>query len=174
MGARPQSPPRAIVAGVGRRGATVRAVRRDGLAFDPKRARRAVVAAIPLLGACMAGPIPADAVPPCRSAHVDPAALRSDVEALVTRFAPRDADHPENLARAAAFVADALRSAGAEVSEQSYRAADRSYRNVLAEVGPDTPERIVIGAHYDTAGDQPGADDDASGVAGLLAAPVRA
>lgn len=45
---------------------------------------------------------------------------------------------------------------------------DRTYRNVLATLGPETPERIVIGAHDDTAGDQPGADDDASGVAALL------
>ncbi len=121
-----------------------------------------------LLAACGGGGVPPGAIASCRSAAVDPAALRSDVEALVTRFGPRDVDHPENLDRAAAFVAGALRAAGANVTEQTYRAADRAYRNVLAEIGPDTPERIVVGAHYDTAGDQPGADDDASGVAGLL------
>jgi hypothetical protein len=130
---------------------------------------RAVLATLLALAACGGRRVPPDAIAPCRAAAVDPAALRSDVETLVTRFGPRDVDHPENLARAAAFVAGALRSAGAAVSEQTYRAADRDYRNVLAEVGPDTPERIVIGAHYDTAGDQPGADDDASGVAGLIA-----
>ena len=104
----------------------------------------------------------------CRAASVDPAALRAHVDALVTRFSPRDFEHPENLARAADFLAASLRATGAAVSEQAFRAGDRSYRNVLAELGPDTPERIVVGAHYDTAGDQPGADDDASGIAGLL------
>jgi len=39
---------------------------------------------------------------------------------------------------------------------------------VIASLGPDTPERIVVGAHYDASGDSPGADDDASGVAALL------
>ncbi len=40
--------------------------------------------------------------------------------------------------------------------------------NVIALFGPDTPERIVIGAHYDAAEELPGADDNASGVAGLI------
>jgi Zn-dependent M28 family amino/carboxypeptidase len=44
----------------------------------------------------------------------------------------------------------------------------KSYRNVIAQLGPDTAERIVVGAHYDTAGPLPGADDNASGVAGLI------
>ncbi len=118
------------------------------------------------LAAC--GRVPPDAVASCRVARVDPAVLRAHVDALVTRFSPRSLDHPENLERAAASLADALRATGARVTEQAYRAADRTYRNVLAELGPDTAERIVVGAHYDTAGDQPGADDDASGVAGLL------
>ena len=34
--------------------------------------------------------------------------------------------------------------------------------------GPQTKERVVIGAHYDSAGPLPGADDNASGVAGLI------
>ncbi len=130
---------------------------------------RAPALAVLLVLSCGSGGVPAGAGAACRAANVDPAALRADVEALVGGFSPRDVDHPENLARAAAFLAEALRSAGAEVREEPYRAADRTYRNVLAELGPDTPERIVVGAHYDTAGDQPGADDDASGVAGLLA-----
>ncbi len=131
-------------------------------------ARRVLLAAALAASACGGRHVHPDALASCRAAAVDPAVLRSLVEALVAGFAPRDFDHPENLERAAAFLAEALRRTGAAVSDQTYRAADRTYRNVLAEIGPDTPERIVVGAHYDTAGDQPGADDDASGVAGLL------
>jgi hypothetical protein len=131
-------------------------------------ARRALLAASLVLAACAGRRIHPDAVASCHAAVVDPAALRSNVEALATRFAPRDFEHPENLDRVALFVAEAMRSTGAVVSEQTYRVGEKVYRNVLAELGPDTPERIVIGAHYDTAGDQPGADDNASGVAGLL------
>src|SRR5512133_180696 len=132
------------------------------------RLERALVGVASVLLACGGGHLRPDAVTACRAGAVDPAVLRSHVEALVGGFGPRDFDHPENLDRAAAFLADALRRTGATVSEQTFRVGDRTYRNVLAEVGPDTPERIVVGAHYDTAGDQPGADDDASGVAGLL------
>jgi Zn-dependent M28 family amino/carboxypeptidase len=39
---------------------------------------------------------------------------------------------------------------------------------VIALFGPQSPERVVIGAHYDGCGDTYGADDNASGVAGLL------
>jgi peptidase M28-like protein len=104
----------------------------------------------------------------CRAVTADAGRLRADVEALATRFHPRRAAHPKNLDRAAAYLADAFRAAGAEVAVQAYPAFKATYRNVLARFGPDTPERIVLGAHYDAAGDDPGADDDASGVAGLI------
>src|SRR5205085_687602 len=39
---------------------------------------------------------------------------------------------------------------------------------VIASFGPDTKEKLVVGAHYDSAGEQPAADDNASGVAGLI------
>jgi Zn-dependent M28 family amino/carboxypeptidase len=54
------------------------------------------------------------------------------------------------------------------VTEQAFRANGGTFRNVLAAFGPDTRERIVVGAHYDAAGPYPGADDNASGVAGLI------
>jgi Zn-dependent M28 family amino/carboxypeptidase len=41
-------------------------------------------------------------------------------------------------------------------------------RNIIASFGPESGPRVVIGAHYDVAGNQPGADDNASGVSGLL------
>ncbi|MFT3916481.1 MAG: M28 family peptidase [Anaeromyxobacteraceae bacterium] len=120
------------------------------------------------LSACAgARPHPA-ALEACRGGAVDPAELSGLVEALTTRFAPRDFAHPENLDRAAAFVAGALRARGLEPVEQTFLVGGRQYRNVVASVGPAGGERIVVGAHYDSAGDQPGADDDASGVAGLL------
>jgi Zn-dependent M28 family amino/carboxypeptidase len=39
---------------------------------------------------------------------------------------------------------------------------------VIVQLGPETPQRLVIGAHYDVRGPFPGADDNASGTAGLL------
>jgi Zn-dependent M28 family amino/carboxypeptidase len=98
----------------------------------------------------------------------DPARLEHRVNELVGRFFPRDFSHTENLARAARFIGEEFQRAGAAVSEQRFEAAGESYRNVVAAFGPDTTEVIVVGAHYDVAGELPGADDNASGVAGLL------
>jgi hypothetical protein len=122
------------------------------------------------LGGCRTArrPPPPAAQAACLGAAADRAALREHVEALAGRLAPRDLDHPENLDAAADYVAGRLRAAGLEPRDQAYEAFGRRQRNVLAEVGPDTPERIVVGAHYDAAAGTPGADDDASGVAGLI------
>jgi Zn-dependent M28 family amino/carboxypeptidase len=51
---------------------------------------------------------------------------------------------------------------------QPYVVAGRTHHNVLAHVGPETAERLVVGAHYDACEPGVGADDNASGVAGLL------
>src|ERR1041385_1144774 len=74
----------------------------------------------------------------------------------------------QTLDRVAAYIKNEFSQATALVSEQSYRVLGKSYRNVIAQFGPETPERIVVGAHYDSAGPLPGADDNASGVAGLI------
>ncbi len=110
---------------------------------------------------------------PSRPAHVsdrrpDPTRLERRVRELVERFHPRDGGHPENMMRAAGYIADELRRTGAAVSEQRFPTAGATYRNVIAAFGPDTRRVVVVGAHYDVAGEMPGADDNASGVAGLL------
>lgn len=102
------------------------------------------------------------------SRAVDPARLEAHVRALAEDFVPRDEDHPENLDQAAAYIRRHLEQAGGRVEDQSFQVAGRTYRNVVAHFGPDTRERIVVGAHYDAAGPLPGADDNASGVAGLI------
>jgi Zn-dependent M28 family amino/carboxypeptidase len=100
--------------------------------------------------------------------RADPGRLRVHVETIAGELGPRDVDHPDGLGRVAAYVEARLRDVALEVAEQAYEARGRTYRNVIARFGPDTAERIVVGAHYDTAGPLPGADDNASGVAGLL------
>jgi hypothetical protein len=99
---------------------------------------------------------------------VDPSRLQAHVRKLSIELAPRDERHIENLDRVAAYISNEFRQTTAFVSEQAYRVQGRSYRNVIARFGPETGERIVVGAHYDTAGPLPGADDNASGVAGLI------
>src|SRR5262245_54992506 len=99
---------------------------------------------------------------------VDPARLEIHVRALSESFVPRDESHPENLDRCAAYIRREFESAHARVSEQPFIVDGKTYRNVIAQFGPETKEVVVVGAHYDTDGPLPGADDNASGVAGLL------
>jgi len=51
---------------------------------------------------------------------------------------------------------------------QKYTVDNNEYKNVISVFGKHLKKTIVIGAHYDVCGDQDGADDNASGVIGLL------
>ena len=75
-----------------------------------------------------------------------------------------------NVQRAAAYLERTLRGLGYEVVSQEFSADDREYRNLEATLrGTSRPQEVVVlGAHYDTAEQAPGADDNASGVAGVL------
>jgi Zn-dependent M28 family amino/carboxypeptidase len=99
---------------------------------------------------------------------VDPSRLEAHVRKLSIELSPRDASHTDNLDQVAAYIKNELSQTTASVSEQAYRVQGNSYRNVIAQFGPESAERIVVGAHYDAAGPLPGADDNASGVAGLI------
>jgi Zn-dependent M28 family amino/carboxypeptidase len=103
-----------------------------------------------------------------REASIDAAALERHVQALAVTFHPRSVDNLANLDRAAGYVLDQLRAAGAATAEQIVEADGKLFRNLIARFGPSDGPLIVIGAHYDSCGDTPGADDNASGVAGLL------
>jgi Peptidase family M28 len=103
--------------------------------------------------------------------RADPDRLRRDVEFLAREASPRDSDHPANLARAADYLRAQLAPSGARVTEQTFQVRSRTYRNVVASFGPESGPVLVVGAHYDSFGDfgaNPGADDNASGTAGLV------
>ena len=106
--------------------------------------------------------------PPASAVRADPARLRSHVEVLATSLVPRTGSHRDNLEQAAEYIAASFTAASVASSFQSFEVQGQTYRNVIGLVGPDTKERIVVGAHYDAAEPGVGADDNASGVAGLL------
>lgn len=68
------------------------------------------------------------------------------------------------------YPEDYLHGEGYKVSSQEYVVQMRKVKNLIVEIpGARKPEEIVvIGAHYDTVYDCPGADDNSSGVAALL------
>lgn len=92
------------------------------------------------------------------------AELRRDVEALCA-IGPRNTFIPENLAAAAAYIESAF--AGYKVERQQYDAGVNLIVEIRGTTHPD--EIVIVGAHYDSVDDSPGADDNASGVAAMLA-----
>jgi hypothetical protein len=94
--------------------------------------------------------------------------LKDDVFALCETDGPRTHYNLNGLNEAADYIKNEFQATGLRVSEQTFETDGQTYRNIIASCGPANAERWIIGAHYDVCGDQPGADDNASGVAGLL------
>ena len=99
---------------------------------------------------------------------VEPERLKAHVRYISEDCFPRHAGHVENLERVAAYIRSEFEQAGGRVSEQIFEVDGQTYRNVIAAFGPGTGPRLIVGAHYDAAGFSPGADDNASAVAGLI------
>lgn len=100
---------------------------------------------------------------------VNPQLLEEYVQQLSEEFFPRNSDNSENLIQAAEYIRDSLSGSTSSVELQNFDVSGRRYANVIAKYGPKSDETIVIGAHYDAYAELPGADDNASGVAGLIA-----
>jgi len=96
--------------------------------------------------------------------------LRQVVTVRASEIGVRSFRDQEQLTSTADYISDQLSSIGYNVTRQTFYFRMHSYENLIAELpGISIPERIlVIGAHYDTVRTTPGADDNASGVAGLL------
>ena len=80
----------------------------------------------------------------------------------------RNYQNLESLENVCNYISDEFVSCGYVPVEQKWEAAGNEYKNIIASWQPGKSRRLIIGAHYDVAGDQPGADDNASAVAGLL------
>lgn len=80
----------------------------------------------------------------------------------------RNYQNLRSLNQVADYIQHEFQSISDSVTEQKFTYLDNEYRNIICSMNTDKPERIIIGAHYDVCGDQDGADDNASGVVGLL------
>ncbi|WP_223787741.1 M28 family peptidase [Marinicella meishanensis] len=80
----------------------------------------------------------------------------------------RSHNQPEGLAAASAYIEAELMAMGLDPQQQAFDVYGQSHHNIVVRLGPVSPELIIIGAHYDAYDEMPGADDNASGVAGLL------
>jgi Zn-dependent M28 family amino/carboxypeptidase len=76
----------------------------------------------------------------------------------------------ENLEKTRRFIKREFTKHGGSPQEQIYMVNGKEVANIITEIpGTETPEEIiVVGAHYDTVEDTPGADDNATSIAALL------
>ncbi len=99
--------------------------------------------------------------------------LRADVKRLAGDYPDRNLHVRRNrqLAAAADFVAGELAATGLPTERQGFLVGDAECENLIAELrgGSRPVEILVVGAHYDAVHGSPGANDNASGVAALLA-----
>ena len=99
---------------------------------------------------------------------VSEARLKADVIRLCTTSKPRNSENLDALNEAAEYIKDEFKQAGFNPEEQKFIAGGKEYKNIICSYGPDSAQRIIVGAHYDVCEEQQGADDNASGIAGLL------
>lgn len=99
-------------------------------------------------------------------------ALAQRLSAHVTAIAsvPHNTDHPAALEAVARYIEGRLQALGYGVERQEFEAVGQRVRNIHVAIGNDRPgiSSFVVGAHYDSAGIAPGANDNGSGTAAVL------
>ncbi|MCG8696455.1 MAG: M28 family peptidase [Bacteroidales bacterium] len=94
--------------------------------------------------------------------------IKTDLMAITSTEQYRNYRNIESLNEVANYILNVMKSVCDTAYYQCYVVGNREYKNVIGRVDGITKDKIILGAHYDVAGDQEGADDNASGVAGLL------
>lgn len=94
--------------------------------------------------------------------------LYRHVEFLTTLRPFRNYQNPGSLEKCSDYFKAEFQKYGLEPVEQKFMARGTEYKNVIASYNIEKPRRLIVGAHYDVCGAQPGADDNASAVAGML------
>lgn len=74
----------------------------------------------------------------------------------------------ESLQKTADYIFQEFNQTKLLLSAQEWEANKLTYQNIIASYLPEKKRRFIVGAHYDVYKEQPGADDNASSIAGLL------
>ncbi len=98
-------------------------------------------------------------------------ALQIDVEKLAGEIGERNLQFYKNLSTAADYLETSFQQIGYEVHRQGYQVSGKTCYNLEVEISGTmrVNEIVVIGSHYDSVLGSPGANDNATGVAALLA-----
>jgi hypothetical protein len=101
--------------------------------------------------------------------------VEADVRELAGTIGERSALRATNLEAAAKHVERAFTACGLAPKRQTFAVETSAFANVWAEIegGRRASEIVIVGAHYDSVANCPGANDNASGVAAMLALARR-
>jgi Zn-dependent M28 family amino/carboxypeptidase len=90
------------------------------------------------------------------------------VHVLAGTIGERNLNRHGSLERAGGYIEEQFAANGYLSRSQEYSVGGTTVRNIDAQLGPASDGILLIGAHYDSVAGCPGANDNASGVAGVL------
>ena len=99
--------------------------------------------------------------------------LINHVQKLAGEIGERNLSQYPRLLEAAHYIETTLTRAGYEVRRDNYEIEGKTCSNLEAELGGASRQIVLVGAHYDSVLGAPGANDNGSGVAALLALARR-
>src|SRR5947209_19218927 len=99
--------------------------------------------------------------------------LVADVQKIAGEIGERNVHRYEKLVAAADDIEHSLGETGLRTRRDGYDVNGQLCENIEAELPGTSGEIFVVGAHYDSVFGSPGANDNGSGVAALLALARR-
>ncbi|MEN8257547.1 MAG: M28 family peptidase [Thermodesulfobacteriota bacterium] len=125
-----------------------------------------LLALLQMPGSSFSGPLPRLSTEEERCAE----RLAGHVRTLAQEIGPRNIWTADTMAETVDYLRSELSAMGYEVLEQSYQAENTTSLNLEVEIRGQglASEIVVVGAHYDTVYNCPGANDNGSGLAVLL------
>lgn len=101
-------------------------------------------------------------------AKTDTTSIKLHLQKITKTAAYRNHQNLTQLNAVASYIKSYFSKYSDSVAYQEYEVDGKIYKNVICSFGTENTQRIIVGAHYDVCGNQEGADDNASGVVGLL------
>jgi hypothetical protein len=98
----------------------------------------------------------------------DTTRIGNDLRIITKTAQSRNYENIETLNFVADYIFNEFLKNCDTVYYQTYLVNGLEYKNVVGSIGINNTDRIIVGAHYDVAGNQEGADDNASGIVGVI------
>ena len=98
----------------------------------------------------------------------EPENLSFYLNQIISSSKYRNHTQVDELNRVSAWIQGQMQKFGIPCDFQNYMVESNRYRNVVCELNVGAAKNLIVGAHYDVHGETDGADDNASGVVGVL------